>query len=75
MDFGAEPSRALTRVLVDLGLASSASEAGRKIQQGGVKIDGARVTEVTHRLEPRHLPLIVQVSRHVVRVKRPDGSV
>jgi tyrosyl-tRNA synthetase len=75
IDFGAEPSKALTRVLVDLGLASSASEAGRKIQQGGVKIDGARVTEVTHRLEPRHLPLIVQVSRHVVRVKRPDGSV
>jgi tyrosyl-tRNA synthetase len=47
---GAEPARArvgpgavsLPRLLVEVGLAASASEAGRKIKQGGVRINGAR---------------------------------
>jgi tyrosyl-tRNA synthetase len=35
----------LNRVLVKCGLAESGSEATRKIKQGGVKIDGAKVSD------------------------------
>ncbi len=35
----------LNRILVKCGLAESGSEATRKIKQGGVKIDGARVSD------------------------------
>ena len=53
--FGADADRPLTRVLVDVGLAVSTSEAGRKIQQGGVRLNG-RVTDIKHRLRPGDLP-------------------
>jgi tyrosyl-tRNA synthetase len=68
IDFGGEPSRLLTRVLVDAGLAPSTSEAGRRIQQGGVKLAGDRVTDVRHRVHPEYLPLVLQSGRHVVRL-------
>jgi len=35
----------LNRILVKCGLAESGSEATRKVKQGGVKIDGARVVD------------------------------
>jgi tyrosyl-tRNA synthetase len=35
----------LNRILVKAGLAESGSEATRKIKQGGVKIDGARISD------------------------------
>jgi tyrosyl-tRNA synthetase len=68
IDFAGEPSRALTRALVDAGLAASTSEAGRKIQQGGVRIGGARVTDLKQRLERNDLPLVIQAGRHVVKL-------
>jgi tyrosyl-tRNA synthetase len=68
VDFGAEPSRLLTRVMVDAGLAASTSEAGRKIQQGGVRLNAARCESVSARLEPASLPAILQVGRHAVRL-------
>ena len=68
VDFGAEPSKPLTRILVDAGLATSTSDAGRKIQQGGVRIAGERVTDVKRRLSLQDLPVVVQAGRHVVRV-------
>jgi tyrosyl-tRNA synthetase len=36
----------LRKVLVDTGLASSGSDATRKITQGGVRVDGAVVTDM-----------------------------
>jgi tyrosyl-tRNA synthetase len=66
--FGEDADRALTRVLVDAGLAASTSEAGRKIQQGGVRVGGSRITSVTHRIAPADLPALLQVSRHTVRL-------
>jgi tyrosyl-tRNA synthetase len=68
IDFAGESSRALTRALVDAGLAASTSEAGRKIQQGGVKVGGARVTDLKQRLERNDLPLVIQAGRHVVKL-------
>jgi len=71
VDFGGEPSRALTRALVDAGLAASTSEAGRKIQQGGVKVGGTRVTDLKQRLVRNDLPVVVQAGRHVVKLIAP----
>jgi len=49
----ARPDGALnvSRLVADLGFAASASEATRQIKQGGVRIDGERVTAV-HWLVP-----------------------
>ncbi len=66
--FGAEADRALTRVLVDVGFAASASDAARKIQQRGVRLNGQRVTEPRHRLRPGDLPALLQVGRNASRL-------
>jgi tyrosyl-tRNA synthetase len=68
LDFGGESSRALARALVDAGLATSTSEAGRKIQQGGVKVNGERCADLSRRIVPSELPLILQAGRHAVRL-------
>jgi tyrosyl-tRNA synthetase len=68
VDFGEQADRPLTRLLVEAGLAPSTSEAGRKIQQGGVRLNGARVTSVTHRVAAADLPLLLQAGRHALRL-------
>jgi tyrosyl-tRNA synthetase len=68
LHFGTEPTRALTRVLVDAGLATSSSEAGRKVEQGAVKLSGSRVTDLRQRLSPAELPLMLSVGRRTVRL-------
>jgi tyrosyl-tRNA synthetase len=68
VDFAGEDSRALTRLMVEVGLAPSTSDAGRRIQQGGVKLDGQKVHDVKCRVEPRHLPAVLQTGRHAVRL-------
>jgi tyrosyl-tRNA synthetase len=68
VDFGGETDRPLTKLLVDAGLASSTSEAGRKIQQGGVRVNGQRITRVTYRVDAADLPLLLQAGRHALRV-------
>jgi tyrosyl-tRNA synthetase len=70
VDFGAEPARALPRLLVDAGLAPSTSDAGRRIQQGGVKVNGEKIGDVKARIEASQLPLILQSGRHAVRLVR-----
>ena len=61
-------SVALSRVMVDAGLASSSSEATRKIQQGGVKLDREKVTSVTARVDLSRSELLLEVGRKAVRV-------
>lgn len=58
----------LARVMVDAGLAVSASEAARKAQQGGVRINGDRVTDARLRIDVGRLPLTLEVGRRAVRV-------
>lgn len=41
----------LLALIADLGLAPSRSEARRLVQQGGVAVDGARITEIGHLLD------------------------
>ncbi|HSB48931.1 MAG TPA: tyrosine--tRNA ligase [Burkholderiales bacterium] len=53
---------AIAQVLKQAGLASSASEALRLIEQGGVKIDGAKVSDKAHKLA-RGARVVVQVGK------------
>jgi tyrosyl-tRNA synthetase len=69
VDFGGEPNRALSRLIVDAGLAASTSEASRKIQQGGVRLNGERLIDPKHRLSAADLPLNLQVGRQTVRLQ------
>jgi tyrosyl-tRNA synthetase len=66
--FAAEDNQPLSRIMVDAGLASSASDATRKIQQGGVKLAGNRVSDIRARLSASALPVVLQVGRHAVRL-------
>ena len=60
---------ALPKLLVALGLASSNSEAGRLIDQGGVRIDDAKIAPGTREIEVRPgQSLLVKVGkRHFAR--------
>jgi tyrosyl-tRNA synthetase len=68
LTFGAEPTLALTHVLVTAGLAASASDAGRKIRQGGVRLNGDRLSDLHTRLRSAELPAVLQVGRQAVRL-------
>ena len=68
VDFGGEAQRVLARVIADAGLAASASEASRKISQGGVRLGGRKVADPRSRLGPSELPALLQVGRRVVRL-------
>jgi tyrosyl-tRNA synthetase len=59
---------ALSKLVVLAGLASSASEATRKIQQGGVKVDREKVTDIKTRIDPARGSIILEVGRKAVRV-------
>ena len=58
----------LAAVMVEVGFAGSNSAATRLIEQGSVRVDGARVTDRTHELAGAS-PFVLQVGkRKVVRV-------
>jgi tyrosyl-tRNA synthetase len=64
----ADGSIGLPKLVAEVGLAQSASEASRKVQQGGVKVDRARVTDVKLRVEKARGSIILEVGRRAVRV-------
>jgi tyrosyl-tRNA synthetase len=45
------PAKRLTALLVELSLAPSRSEADRLVKQGGVELDGERVSDVKHEVD------------------------
>jgi tyrosyl-tRNA synthetase len=65
----AEPSIAVAKLLVAAGLATSASDATRKIQQGGVRVDRDKVTDIKARLTSAQSEVLVQVGRRALRVR------
>jgi tyrosyl-tRNA synthetase len=58
---------ALAKLIVLAGLATSSSEATRKVQQGGVKLDQAKMTDPRSRIEAGRTALL-EVGRRAVRV-------
>ncbi len=74
-----DESKRLTALMVEAGLASSASDAGRKIQQGGVKLEGQRVTDPQARLQlvrdsSGKAAITIQVGRQAVRVEHDSAA-
>ena len=66
--------RRLSAILVEAGLAASGGAATRLIAQGGVRMDGARVTDRFHAVPPNHPPFVLQVGRRALRIRiRPPG--
>ena len=59
---------ALARLIVEVGLATSASEASRKVQQGGVKVDRERATDARARISANRGSVVLEVGRRMVRV-------
>ncbi len=58
----------LAAIVAGAGLAKSASAATRLIDQGGVRIDGERVSDRMHRIHPPARTFILQVGRKAIRV-------
>jgi tyrosyl-tRNA synthetase len=59
----------LPKLIVASGLAASASDAARKIQQGGVKLERQKVGDVTLRVPAGPEAVVLEVGRRAVRVK------
>jgi tyrosyl-tRNA synthetase len=57
----------LTVAMKESGLTKSTSESRRLISQGAVRIDGERVADVQHRLEPAAGRVLVQVGSRRIR--------
>lgn len=53
----------LPALLKELGLQSSTSEARRSMKGGGVKIDGAAVSDPNHGVTPPAAPMLIQVGK------------
>jgi len=70
----ADGSIGLSRLVVEAGLAVSASEATRKIQQGGVKVDREKVTDIKCRVPARETPVILEVGRRALRIRLVAGA-
>jgi tyrosyl-tRNA synthetase len=58
----------LAKLIAEAGLASSSSEATRKIQQGGVKVDRVKVVDIKTRFESGRRTVMLEVGRRAVRV-------
>ena len=65
---------ALSKILVEAGLATSAADAGRKIQQGGVRVDREKVTDGRARIDAARTAFLLEVGRRAVRITpEPEG--
>lgn len=64
----AEDSISIAKLVVGAGLAASASDATRKIQQGGVRVDREKVTDIKVRVNASRGDVILEVGRRAARV-------
>ena len=63
-----EQSPRLAKVILDAGFAESTSDATRKIQQGAVRIDGKKVSDIKHVIEPDQWQFVLEVGRKGARL-------
>jgi tyrosyl-tRNA synthetase len=68
VSLGPDGSKRIANVIVDCGLATSASEAVRKIDQGGVRLNGSRLTDSKTRIDRSQGDFVLEVGRKAVRV-------
>jgi len=65
---GADEGISLPKLLVEAGLAASSSDASRKIQQGAVKLNREKTTDIRTRVERSAGSVTLEVGRRAVRV-------
>ena len=65
----AEDAITVAKLVVAAGLASSTSEATRKIQQGGVRVDREKVSDIKTRVFASQHEVLLQVGRRAVRIR------
>jgi len=63
----AEASIGLAKLVAEAGLAASTSEASRKIQQGGVRVDREKVTDARARVDVARGSVTLEVGRRAVK--------
>jgi tyrosyl-tRNA synthetase len=68
VSLGPDGSKRVSAVMVECGLATSSSEASRKIDQGGVRLDGIRLADSKARVDGTTSSFTLQVGRNAVRV-------
>jgi tyrosyl-tRNA synthetase len=61
-------SMSLPKLVTLAGLAASANAASQLVTQGGVRIDGQKVTSVKERFDASRAPFVLEVGRRAVRV-------
>jgi tyrosyl-tRNA synthetase len=61
-------SMSLPKLVALAGLAASANAASQLVTQGGVRIDGRKVTSVKERFDASRAPFVLEVGRRAVRV-------
>ena len=59
----------LTAVLKDLGFVASTSEAGRKLQEGAVRVDGEKISSHQHELLSGNSYIVSVGKRHFAKIK------
>ena len=62
-------ARKLTSIMVAADLAKSGAAATRVIAQGGVRVDGVRVSDRFHLVPADHPPFVLQVGRRARRIR------
>ncbi len=73
MEVQPSESRSLVELLVETGLASSKSEARRLIQQGGVSVDGQKITDIYAEVPLRDGLVLRAGKRRFLRIALPAG--
>jgi tyrosyl-tRNA synthetase len=63
----------LPKLVAAAGLAASANAASQVIRQGGVKVDRAKVTDVTMRIEASRGTVVLEVGRRATRANLRDA--
>jgi tyrosyl-tRNA synthetase len=63
----------IEHLLLETGLASSGSDASRKVQQGAVRIEGVKFTQPRAVVDRRE-PFVLQAGRHACRVVPIDPA-
>ena len=58
----------MAKLVAEAGLAASTSDASRKIQQGGVRVDGIRVGSFKDRVDTTRPAFVLEVGRRAVRI-------
>lgn len=63
----------IVQLLYDAGLASSKGEARRLVNQGAVRVDGKKITDINYRLEVLQERVLKVGKRRFLRVQVESG--